>query len=151
MADSSSALKPKQGERSTAINGMSWWGLSMTASMDIMVEISTELKNPPPWPEPTGTPYRARTRRYTPPTLFTERSSMAMSPYSIDRCMPWSVTVWPESTSSLIFSATMAASRAVLSGDSSSSAAPLSSSSISSGGGTLPGYWAPGMSFALSS
>ena len=74
-----------------------------------------------------------------------------MSPYSMGRCTPWSVTVSPESISSLIFSATMAASRAVLSGDSSSSAAPLSSSSISSGGGTLPGYWAPGMSLALSS
>ena len=40
---SSLGEKPKAGERSTAISGMSWWGLSTTASMLSREETSTLL------------------------------------------------------------------------------------------------------------
>ena len=63
MKESSSGVKPKAAERSSAMSGISLCGLSITVSIDITSEISIEVKNPVPCALPTGIPSASRASR----------------------------------------------------------------------------------------
>ena len=110
----------------------------MTASSDIIVDISIEVKKPPPCTDATGMPCCTSAFLYTPPIEFAERSRIAMSPYSSGRIPPLPLTSVRTSISSRMRAATYCASSSVLSGLSSSPPPRGSSISRSSGFGASP-------------